>query len=87
MYTSILNTNSGEGEIVTFTVRGNIKDFKHLAINQMAYFWLEGSPGNSQTTQAVDKIGCSPQTESRAPLLKTAPTHIIEDGEVEVRHA
>lgn len=36
-------------------------------------------------TQAVDKItGCSPQTDGKAPLLRTAPTQLTEHGKVEL---
>ena len=40
---------------------------------------------NHRTTQAVVKtIGCSPQTNNEAPLLKTTSTHRIEHGEAKL---
>lgn len=43
------------------------------------YCWSKRSLGNLQTTQAAGKkIGCSPQTGSKVPLLKTMPTQLIE---------
>lgn len=45
--------------------------------------WLKGSHGKPQTTQSVGKtIGCSPQTDSKAPLLKTTAIQSIQHGEV-----
>lgn len=45
----------------------------------------KGSHGNPQTTQGTPKaFGCSPQTDSNAPLLKTTPTQFIEHREVEL---
>ena len=41
--------------------------------------------GESQTSWAVAKItGCSPQTDSKAPLLKITPTQLTEPGDVEL---
>ena len=47
--------------------------------------WLKGSHGNPQTTQ-VDAItiSCSPQTDSKDPLLKTSPVQLTEHGEGEL---
>lgn len=43
----------------------------------------KGVHRNPQTTQAVGKtLGCSPQTDSKSPLLKTTPTQLIEHGEL-----
>lgn len=41
--------------------------------------WIPSN--NSGYHQAVV---CSPQTDGKDPLLKTAPTHLIEHGEVEL---
>ena len=47
--------------------------------------WPKGSHGNSQTTQAVVRtIGCSSQTDGKAPVLKITPTQLTEHGEVEL---
>jgi hypothetical protein len=41
--------------------------------------------GNLQTTLAIVKtIDFSPQTDNKALLKKTAPTQVIEDGEVDL---
>lgn len=45
--------------------------------------WVKDSHRNSQTTQAVAiTIGCSPQTDSKAPLVKRSPTQLNEHEEV-----
>lgn len=45
-------------------------------------FWPKRSYGSLQTTQALAKtIGCSPQTDSETPLLKTTSSQLIEHGE------
>ena len=37
--------------------------------------WPKGSHGNLQTTRAIaTKVGCSPEMDSKAPLLRTTPT-------------
>ena len=42
-------------------------------------FWLKGSYGNPQTTQAAAKtIGCSPQTDHKASWMKTTPIQLTE---------
>ena len=47
--------------------------------------WSKGSLGNPQTTWAIDKaIGCSLQTDSKTPSLKTTPKQLTEHGEVEL---
>lgn len=47
--------------------------------------WSKRPLWNPQRTQAIAKtIGCSPQIDSKAPLLKTASTEIIEYGEIEL---
>lgn len=44
-----------------------------------------GVHGNPPTTQAVTKtLGCSPQTVSTTPLLKTKPTQLTEHGDAEL---
>jgi dihydrodipicolinate synthase/N-acetylneuraminate lyase len=43
------------------------------------------SHGNLETTQTIAKIiGCPPQTECRAPLVKATPTQLTEHAKVEV---
>ena len=45
----------------------------------------QGSHGNPQTTQTVLKMKfCSPKTDSKSLLVITAPTLLIEQGEVEL---
>ena len=49
--------------------------------------WPKGSPGNSQTTQAVAKTrDCSLQINSGASLLGTTHTQLIELGDDELVH-
>ena len=46
---------------------------------------VKESSRNPQTTKAVAKtIGCSPQTDSKASLLKTTLIELIEHGEVKL---
>ena len=51
---------------------------------QLSY-WLRGSHGNHQTSRAIAKTkGCFPPSDSRAPLLRTTPTQLIEHGKVKL---
>lgn len=45
--------------------------------------WPDAPHGNPQTAKGVAKpIGCFPQTDSKAPLLKIIPTYLTEQGEM-----
>lgn len=47
--------------------------------------WPKGSHGNSQTTEVVaNTMFCSPQTDSKFPLLKTTLIQLTVDGEIEL---
>lgn len=43
------------------------------------------APPHTQITQDIAKaLGCSPQTDAKALLLKTTPTQLIKHGELEL---
>lgn len=49
------------------------------------YYWPKGTNRHLQITQAFAKaIFCSPQTDGKALLVKTAPKCHIEHGEVKL---
>jgi hypothetical protein len=53
---------------------------------ELGYIQLIYQPnGNPQTTQVLaNQIDCSPQSDSKTPMMKTISTQLIEHGEVEL---
>lgn len=63
---------------------GHLLSWNKTGLHLIEY-WPKGFHGNLQTIQAVVKtIGCSQQTDSMFPLLKTPPTQLIEQREVKL---
>lgn len=45
---------------------------------------MEIPPQKKTQAVAAKSMGCSPQTDSKDPLLKIIPTELIEHGDVEM---